>query len=199
MDGLAKIRTGAAPTLGQLKRERDRYVALAFCAADLLMETDSEKIVTFAAGATMALTGSLAEDLIGLPFLDLFSSKDRLLVGELVGSMRNGSRLEPVKIKLDCGVGVSPLLVLTGYHLSDLTDSYFFAFRLGNDGHVSGFAQEHLRDPETGLLDRDSFARVAGQQMRDAKERGEDLRLTLFRMQDLTDLRPRLDQEEAND
>ena len=35
-----------------LKKERDRFVALDFCAADILFEVDVDQLSTYAAGAT---------------------------------------------------------------------------------------------------------------------------------------------------
>jgi len=38
-----------------LRAERDRFVALAFCSSDILVELDRDLTITFAAGATAAL------------------------------------------------------------------------------------------------------------------------------------------------
>ena len=40
-----------------LKKEPDRLVALAFCAADVLFEVYENRTINYAAGATQALTG----------------------------------------------------------------------------------------------------------------------------------------------
>ena len=47
----------AADPYAALRAERDRFVALAFAAADLLLELDGEQRVLFAAGATAPFTG----------------------------------------------------------------------------------------------------------------------------------------------
>ena len=51
-----------------LKKERDRFVALAFCAADMLFEVDESQTITYAAGATKALTNCEPHDAIGRKF-----------------------------------------------------------------------------------------------------------------------------------
>ena len=65
-----------------LRRERDRFVALAFCAADLLLEINAEGRINFAAGATQSLVGKPPERLNGTPFLDLVAEEDRALMSE---------------------------------------------------------------------------------------------------------------------
>jgi PAS domain-containing protein len=49
-----------------LRAERDRFVALAFCSADLLVELDPTGAITFAAGATKVFTGRSPEELGGV-------------------------------------------------------------------------------------------------------------------------------------
>ena len=61
----------------RLKKERDRFVALAFCAADMLFEVDKDQTITYVAGATNALTDYEPHDVIGKPFVDLIDSAER--------------------------------------------------------------------------------------------------------------------------
>ncbi len=71
-----------------MRGERDRFVALAFCWADILMELDSHETVVFAAGATQPVLGRPAEDLVGLSLPDLILERDRSLVQVLLGIAR---------------------------------------------------------------------------------------------------------------
>jgi hypothetical protein len=41
---------GVSGYVESLRRDHDRFVALAFCAADILIEINSEQKITFAAG-----------------------------------------------------------------------------------------------------------------------------------------------------
>ncbi len=59
---------------------RDRFVAFAFCWADILIELDPQQRISFAVGATKALLGLGPEGLIGRNFMDVVSPKDRVLV-----------------------------------------------------------------------------------------------------------------------
>ena len=53
MEDLEQSAVGVSGYLESLRRDRDRFVALAFCAADLLFEVDSRNVVAFAAGARL--------------------------------------------------------------------------------------------------------------------------------------------------
>ena len=54
-----------------LRRERDRFVALAICDADVLFGTEISLKISFAAGATVALTGTAPEEIVGQSLLDI--------------------------------------------------------------------------------------------------------------------------------
>lgn len=186
---------GVSGYVESLKRDRDRFVALAFCAADLLLEVDSHNKITFAAGATLSLLGLHPKELSGASFTELLAAEDRAMVRELVSGMMPGARLEPVPVRLNGANGLTVPLSLMGYHLPDLPGSHFFALRLGVSV-VGGAALEGLEhDPESGLLDRASFAEVAGRQIRSAAAQGETLKLTMLNTGTLSDLRRRMDEE----
>lgn len=195
MDGAEKTLAPDLGKLGSLRQERDRFVALAFCAADILLETDSDHKITFAAGATVALTGHSPEELAGTPVLKIIAPGDRAFVKELIDTLRTGSRLDPVTAHLNGPEGISPPLSLGGYHIPDLDGRYFFALRLGAGAMDPEVSRNLTRDNESGLLVKDSFAQVAARHLREASKAGEPLNLTLLKMNDLDALRARLDAE----
>ncbi|MBM3487495.1 MAG: GGDEF domain-containing protein [Alphaproteobacteria bacterium] len=164
-------------------------------AADVLLETDSDLRIHFAAGATGALANARPEALIGSDFGELVVPEHRPLLVELARGMKAGTRLEPATIRLRGIDAPTPPLLLTGYHLPDLGGHYFFALRLRGAAVVEETATVLARDPETGLYERDSFATVAAQRSRDATKRGEKLKFTMVRIDELDALRTRLDHE----
>jgi hypothetical protein len=72
----------AHDALGEMRHDRDRFVALAFSSADMLFELDRERCIVFAAGATGALLGAESKDLAGRNFADIATSIDRAMVNE---------------------------------------------------------------------------------------------------------------------
>jgi EAL domain-containing protein (putative c-di-GMP-specific phosphodiesterase class I)/GGDEF domain-containing protein len=182
-----------------LKKERDRFVALAFCAADVLFEVDQNWTVTYAAGATKALTELEPQDAIGRQFIDLIEPAERGYVSERLGQLGGANRLEPMILRLHGPKGPTPRLMLTGYHLPDLPNSFFFALRLTGKDEMLIDPNDTRRDRETGLLNKEAFAEDAAQRMREAEAEGIDLKLTMLRLNDLGEMRSRLDEEASRE
>lgn len=182
--------TAATPAT---KGERDRFVAFAFCWADVLIELDAESRIAFAAGATEILAGRNAGQLIGSDFLEFVADRDRPLMRELLKVAEKRGRIENVIIRLAGTLGTSPPLSLAGYRLEDLSGHYFLALRAASSAaqRVPGAG----RDPGSGLFDPNAFSRVATERLRQAKEAGEDAELTLIMLPEFEDLRERLDEE----
>ena len=195
MEMMARIGRRDTDRLDELRAERDRFVALAFCAADMLLETDASHAILYAAGATKALTGYTPDGLLGTKLRDLLVGPDRAFLDELVRGMRPGARLDPVLVHLDGPEGTVPPISLSGYRLPDMPGRYFFAIKLGARAIDPALERSLVHDPVTGLLDRDSFARIATHRAKAAEEQGEPLQLTLFRLANMASLRARLDAE----
>lgn len=187
-----------AAYLESLKRERDRFVALAFCAADILLEVNTAYAITYAAGATKALTGASPAELTGRSLTDIISPADRPLFGELVRGMSSGKRLDPISVRLAGTGGLTVPLLLTGYHLPELPNSFFFALRLGASSGIAGQPDHWHRDKNTGLLQAESFVEAAVTRVRQGSKKGEDLKLTMLRLADFGSLRSRLNQEASD-
>lgn len=106
-------------------RERDRFVALAFCRADILLELDDDLDVVFAAGATQVLMGTGADALHNRPFLDLVAEEDRVLAGEMLEAARSQGRIDDVVVRLN-GTRRRPNVALAGYRVPDFDNHFFF-------------------------------------------------------------------------
>lgn len=182
-----------------LKKERDRFVALAFCAADMLFEVDENQVITYAAGATKALTDYEPHDVIGKAFVDLIDSVERDYVARRLEGLGTANRLEPMMLRLSGPNGPTPRLMLTGYHLPDLPGSFFFALRLTSKDETLTDSDDTRRDSETGLLNKEAFAEYATQRIKDAEADGQDLQVTMLRLEDMGELRTRLDEEADRD
>lgn len=182
-----------------LKKERDRFVALAFCAADVLFEVDESQTITYAAGATKALTDCEPHDAIGRKFIDLVDSTEKNYVAEKLSSLGSANRLEPMMVRLKGPNGPTPRLMLTGYHLPDLPGSFFFALRLTSKDEVLTDKSDKRRDSETGLFNKEAFTEFAAQRIKDAEAEGQELQVTMVRLEEMGELRTRLDEESDRD
>ena len=157
---------------------RDRFVAFAFCWADMLVELDTSRKVLFAVGATKALLGVAPEAIIGRNFMDLVSPKDRVLVDQLLFMTSKRGRIDNVTIRLQGEKGLTPPVAFAGYMLPDLKDHFFLALRTQAHLDEKGETEQGVdRDKSTGLLSGDSFSEMAVKKLK-----GNSAELTLVNL-----------------
>ena len=146
-----------------IRAERDRFVAFAFAAADLLLEVDGDGKVTFAAGALKSLTNRDASGLIGRPFTDLLADSDRALVKVLLASMKGGGRLSPILVQLANPVALN--VMLGGCLLPSKRESYQITLTVLT-ARMPVDVRPGNRDSATGLLSKDEFSKLAEEKLR---------------------------------
>lgn len=176
-----------------MRAERDRFVALAFCWADFLVETDTNQSIVFSVGATEAILGVPAAQLVGRPLASLIAESDRALATQLLMVAERRGRIENVTIRLHGQRGTTPPLSLAGYCLSDLGSHFFLAFRLNNAMTARTKNGERApRDLESGLLDGAGFSDIASARIKALRDAGQSAQVSLFALKGLEELRERL-------
>ncbi len=177
----------------RLRAERDRFVAMSFCWADILIECDAGERIVFAVGPTERATGFKASQLIGKSLPNLVAPSDLALVRGLLAIPRKSGRIENASVRL-AGQGGQPMpLLFAGYKLDDLDGHYFLAFRSSPSAGAKTGAQT-ARDSETGLHDANAYA----SRIKDAVakgEVGENSLLTLISLPGYENLRQRMDED----
>jgi EAL domain-containing protein (putative c-di-GMP-specific phosphodiesterase class I) len=141
-----------------VRGERDRFVAFAFAAADLLLELDAGFRIRFVSGAASALTARSPEELVDSPFFDLFMPTERPMVRAFLTALAVGGRMTPAAVRL-AGSKV-PSVVIGGCRLPAQEERY----------HVSLSIPVPAAPPElegvtteSRLLDKDAFSRLASE------------------------------------
>ena len=197
---MAEVSESAAKSQSAaLRAERNRFVALAFCWADVLLELDSEEKVAFAAGAAGPLVGRKPEDLIGTPLEDIIAPQDRSLVREVLGIARKRGRIDNMNVRLQGAAGPTAPLSITGHWLDDLGGHYFLAFRMGATTAKTASGARLARDTESGLYNADSFAEVVKQRVESGADADGDSKMTLIALPGYEDLRERLGEDAEQD
>ncbi|MGF1625003.1 MAG: EAL domain-containing protein [Alphaproteobacteria bacterium] len=174
------------------RRERDRFAAFAFCAADVLLELNDDQTVVFATGAVRALLDRAPEALVGRKLSELASPEYSGLVNAVLSSARAQNRMNPVAIRLGSDRGPTPPMLTTGYFLPELPQvggRYYLALRLDSDQ----IGPQRDRNPLTGLHGPDGFASTVVRQL--ARAPGPELKVTLVQVGNLETLRRKLDEE----
>ena len=180
-----------------LKTERDRFVALAFCWADFLLEVDSDETIVFAGGPWKGMAGISTDDLKGRKLGDVVHPDDIDLMRSLLGVARRQGRIEDVDIRFQ---GERPLALpisFAGYFLEDLGNHFFLAMRVSRNTGAGLVTGGHVREGNSNLFDAGSFADILGGKLKATK--GAELQdnlLTLINMAGIGELKERLDEHQ---
>jgi len=172
------------PKPPDLRSERDRFVAFAFAAADLLIEVSSEGRILFAAGAAQALTGKPPAGLLGKPVLEMWLPADRVLMSRMLRQAQQ-DRIGPLLLRLD---GTAIKASVGAYRLPGRTGgSVYLAVARAIAGTETPAAGK--TDTATGLSDREGFVSAALAALN--AEDGGKTELTLLRLDGLDGLQRR--------
>lgn len=170
-----------------LKQQRDRFVAFAFAAADLLIEVGADDRIAFAAGAAQRLMGESAQAQIGRSILDLFPVAEHGLLAALLIDRRGQGRFGPLPVQVKrAGIEPGPAL-LSGCRLPGRGDVLYLTMNQPSVSR-SGDPYGDQRD-ETGLLDADGFAKLSAENIKLAQEIGQEVKLTLIDMSGIDQMR----------
>ncbi|MBY0354107.1 MAG: PAS domain-containing protein, partial [Rickettsiales bacterium] len=176
-------------TTDTMKRERDRFVAFAFAAADILIEMDHHGVVLFADGAISGLLGVSPQALVGQAITDLVIPTDAPVIGNLLTVISKKLRLENIPLSFHTHVPDAPLpMTASAFYYSGMEDHVFLSVTSRRLNTTS----EDLRqkDATTGTLNKEAFADIANKRILQAQSEGTELELTLL---DLPQLQAVLD------
>lgn len=143
-----------------LREERDRFVAFAFAAADLLVQLDGRQRVVFASGAAQSLLGLQAGALPGRHFAEFVDEADKIYFRRLLEGLKQRGRIEAATLLLHRADGQRVRVMAGGCCFTDRSNDFFLSFT-----HMiaAAPAAEAGRDPETRLLSPKIFTEVAAQ------------------------------------
>jgi len=142
----------------QTRLERDRHVAFAFAAADLLVETNLTGDIVAASGAGQRLLGRPVRSLPGLNVKELVSKSEQPIILRLLKQVRASGRVDPISMALTRPDGASNPVLIGGCHLPNIPKSIFLS---ATALPVSVSLVPRERDDVTGLMTKDAFLETA--------------------------------------
>ncbi len=181
-----------SPMIAKAQRarsDRDRYVAFAFAAADLLIELDRTGRMLNVKGAAHNVFGCDDRELLRQNVLDLVPAEDRPLLRRILASLQSVGRLDPVALHVAQRSGSTPLALVGGCALPTLGDRIFLTITL-MPAALAAAAKAMPRDEASGLLDKDALISAALAAPADAK-------LTLIQFENLSQRLDQLPQPQA--
>ncbi|MEQ8230017.1 MAG: EAL domain-containing protein [Rhodospirillales bacterium] len=194
----AKQPKPAAKSRAQGKTDRERFVALAFCRADLLLELDGNYDIVFTAGVTPVL-GVTPEKLQGSSFLNFVGDEHKAYVRDLLGGGGRNGRLEDVVLDLQSTTGKRVPVVFSGYRMPDFDDHYFLALKVEPVRKTHVAPEDLIEDEWSGVLERESFTRAAVERIQDYDRTGAKGQVTFVRLDNVQSLTETLGASEKRD
>jgi EAL domain-containing protein (putative c-di-GMP-specific phosphodiesterase class I)/GGDEF domain-containing protein len=144
--------------LTAMREERDRSVAFAFAAADLLVQLDCEWRVRFASGAAQTLLGTAAPALPGRDFREFVDLADQAYFERLLSMLVTRGRIDAVTLQLRRTDGRLLRVTLGGCCFGGKAPDFYLSLTKHNN--VVG-TDDRDRDPQTRLLSPESFTAAA--------------------------------------
>lgn len=161
--------------IDELRKERERFVAFAFAAAEIFFEVDSKGTILFEGGAVEKISADTAHGShVGSSLYDLIDEDDREVFTALKMHLEHKGRLGPIPLRFKGNAGHNFALRLFGLHMPGHNSRTFIALR---SAPLGGGVGEQSIDKETGLLTRDGFLDLAASTMAD-KSVGNSLYMT---------------------
>lgn len=182
----------------QLRDQRDRFLAFAFAASDLLLEIGDDSQIRYAVGATNQLLGGPPATVVGRGWLDLFAADDRALLVAKVGELSPGKRCGPVLVTIcppPAAKGVPPAqpakVVFNACRIPDHGDVVYCTLTVANVGLVKAARAAGMR-ARGGLLQRKAFETAAAETLDAARAAGQDVEITFIEFVGAAGFRKRL-------
>jgi len=174
-----------------LGRSTKAYVAFAFAAADLLLETAYDGRILFAIGAAMSLVGRPARLLTESKLEEIIRVGDRPRLASAMKRMAAGSRVRHVLLQVETPEGHEIPVALCGYKHPDKAGRLLMVLT-----HSGTLATGLHRKRDGGLLDKDGLESLAETVMKENPDgQGENYHLTLLDIPQITELRTALGAE----
>ena len=155
-----------------------RLLGFAFASADLLLEVTQDGQISFAIGASEALSGSAETALVGRAWSDFIDARDQMMVEALLTGLKDGGRGGPLVISLaGAADGIERAASMTAFRMP------------GNGGATSCAFSRAAAKATYGLQDKAGFETTAAALIETAKATGLELELALIEFGGLAALR----------
>ena len=176
-----------------------RFVALSFCRADILFEIDNEHKIVFSAGTSAELLGKSAQQLNGLPFVDIIDERDRPIVTDMFSlAVRADARIDDIAVRLALGNGKTSEAVVAGYRVPDFNNHLFLAVKVAPRKTAQPRRRDADRDEQSGVLSANAFRDLAADRIRQVQQAGGDAKMTMVKVNNLEDAENGLTEEGQN-
>jgi EAL domain-containing protein (putative c-di-GMP-specific phosphodiesterase class I) len=172
--------------LEDVKKERERFVAFAFAAAEIFLEVDKDGKILFEGGASDRLGAGKSSQLVDSNILDIIDQDDQPIYKALFTHLEHKGRIGPLPLRFMSENNRTIALRVFALSMPGEQGRTFLALRAAPLG--GGGISEQSADKETGLLTRDAFMGLAAKTMSDNSQ-GSNLYMTAVEIEGLDEAR----------
>ena len=172
--------------LEEVKKERERFVAFAFAAAEIFLEVDKEGKILFEGGASDRLGKDSASSIVGENIFDIIDPDDKEVYRALFTHLEHKGRIGPLPLRFTSEGNRSMALRVFALGMPGGGGRTFLALRAAPLGGTG--VSEQSADKETGLLTRDAFMDLAASTMAENTQ-GSNLYMTAVEVDGLEEAR----------
>lgn len=178
MGYMKKAATALSATANPVKHERDRFVAFAFAAADMLLELDANHRIAYLDGATTGFLGGSNETWLGTDFTAMLAKADRASFLEATEKAASRGRTNQCKLRLETKHYKSLPVTLSALRLPNQPESLFVTLTVLTE---EMFPEElSQRDMKSGLFHTQDYAKIAQERIRAAAAEGTETKLAVL-------------------
>ncbi len=171
-----------------VRTDRDRFVALAFCWADLLFEVDPQMKIAFAAGPTEAFFRKSTRQLAGTSFEELLAPPARRGLGQALARAVRHGRFDNETVVIGRPGGGTLAMSVSGYWLHGPGSNLYLGMR-----RAAPEAGGPAYRTQSGLPDARTFSGLAAERIKSLQKVGTQTEITLLVLAELEQLYERLD------
>lgn len=155
-------------TLEEIKKERERFVAFSFAAAEIFLEVDQDGKILFEGGASDRLGAQKDSVLVGKKMADILDPDDKEIFKALFTHLEHKGRIGPLPLRFVSEGNRSIALRVFALSMPGAGGRTFLSLRAAPLGGAS--MSEQSTDKETGLLSRDAFLGLAASTMAESSQ-----------------------------
>lgn len=192
---MKRAATALSVAIPAVKQERDRFVAFAFAAADMLLELDTSHHILYLDGATTGFLGGSTKKWTGKDFSSLVVEEDLLKFTEAMQQTESRGRINQCRLHLHTKLYKSLPVLLSGLKLPNQEDRLYITLTVLTGEMSPEELQE--RDIKSGLFQKQDYAKKAQQRIKKAKDDGTEAKLALIDIPGLKEFLDSLDPESA--
>lgn len=180
----------------EVKKDRERFVAFAFAAAEIFLELDSRGLIHYEGGACARITPNGQDSLIGSTLDQLVVDSDRDFLRAFFPRIMDKKRLGPLPLRMKTNTGSVINLRIFALQMED--EQIYMSLRAAPLSNDYGMMNDHF-DSETGLINRTGFLELAGRTMRGPTLSGAKMHLSMAHIEGIEETRKEFGVEKARE